>query len=77
MNKIIITISLLSALSCQENKKLPIEPKWHQLIDNLQDMKEWMKQDTENGIIDSAYSKYYLEYLNESQNIAIDLYNTK
>ena len=77
MNKLIITIGLLSVLSCQENKKIPTESKWHHLIDNLQDMKEWMKQDTENGIIDSAYSEYYLKYLNESQDIAINLYNTK
>tara|TARA_B100000575_G_C22906673_1_gene526708 strand:- start:446 stop:688 length:243 start_codon:yes stop_codon:yes gene_type:complete len=80
MNKLIITIGLLSGLSCQPDGTrvdLLEKAKWNHLVDNIQDMREWMKKDTENGIIDSTYSKYYLEYLNESQKIAIDLYNTK
>ena len=82
MNKLIITAGLLSGLSCQPNGAkidLPEKAEWDHLVDNIQDMREWMKQDVSNGIIDSAYAEFYLEYLNEAENLSIHLYkiNTK
>ena len=80
MNKAIIIIGLLSGLSCQPDGtkvELPIESHWGHLIDNIQDMKEWMREDMKQGIIDSAYAEYYLEYLNEAEDLSIYLYNTK
>ena len=39
-------------------------------------MKEWMLQDLNNGEIDSAYAEYYIQYLNEAEDLTIHLYNT-
>ena len=36
-------------------------------IDNVQDMKEWMIQDQQSGVIDSVYAEYYLQNLNETE----------
>jgi len=36
-------------------------------IDNVQDMKEWMIQDQQSGVIDSVYAEYYLQSLNETE----------
>ena len=36
-------------------------------IDNVQDMKEWMIQDQQSGVIDPVYAEYYLQNLNETE----------
>ena len=80
MNKAIILVGLLSGLSCQPDGTkvdLPEKAQWDHLVDNIQDMREWMKQDANNGIIDSAYAEFYLEYLNEAEDITIELYKSK
>tara|TARA_Y100001972_G_scaffold55153_1_gene67961 strand:- start:186 stop:437 length:252 start_codon:yes stop_codon:yes gene_type:complete len=77
MNKIIITIGLLSGLSCQQKEntiELPEKAYWNHLVDNIQDMREWMQEDMKQGIIDSAYANYYIEYLNEAEDLTINLY---
>ncbi len=80
MNKAIILVGLLSGLSCQPDGtkvELPETCHWGHLIDNIQDMREWMREDMKQGIIDSAYAEYYLEYLNEAEDLSIYLYNEK
>jgi len=80
MNKAIILVGLLSGLSCQQDGtkvELPEACHWGHLIDNIQDMREWMNEDMKQGIIDSAYAEYYIEYLNEAEDLSIYLYNTK
>ncbi len=79
MNKIIIMVGILSSLNCQQDgTRVDIVEKasWNYLIGNIQDMKEWMEQDLNNGEIDSAYAEYYINYLDESEDLAIYL-NTK
>jgi len=70
---------MLSSLNCQQDgtRVDTIEKaSWSYLIGNIQDMKEWMVQDLNNGEIDSAYAEYYINYLDESEDLAIYL-NTK
>ena len=79
MNKIIISIGIISNLCCQPDGtkyELPEKAHWNHLADNIQDMKEWMEQDLNNGEIDSTYAEYYINYLDESEDLAIYL-NTK
>ena len=78
MNKTIIIIGLLSGLSCQPDGtkyELPEKAHWNHLATNIQDMKEWMKEDMKQGIIDSAYAEYYMKYLDEAEDLTIHLYN--
>jgi len=79
MNKLIIMVGMLSSLNYQQDgtRVDTIEKaSWNYLIGNIQDMKEWMEQDLNNGEIDSAYAEYYINYLDESEDLAIYL-NTK
>ena len=78
MNKIIISIGIVSSLCCQPDGtkyELPERAHWNHLADNIQDMKEWMKEDMNQGIIDPAYAEYYIKYLNEAEDLTIHLYN--
>tara|TARA_Y100001937_G_scaffold52716_1_gene72849 strand:- start:1076 stop:1318 length:243 start_codon:yes stop_codon:yes gene_type:complete len=80
MNKAIMLVGLLSGLSCQpDGTKVELlkQSQWDHLINNVQDMREWMEEDLKQGIIDSTYAEYYLKYLNETEDISIKLYNTK
>jgi len=79
MNKLIVIVGVLSSINCQQDgtRVDTIEKaSWSYLIGNIQDMKEWMEQDLNNGEIDSAYAEYYINYLDESEDLAIYL-NTK
>jgi len=79
MNKLIVIVGMLSSINCQQDgtRVDTIEKaSWSYLIGNIQDMKEWMVQDLNNGEIDSAYAEYYINYLDESEDLAIYL-NTK
>jgi len=42
-------------------------------IDTVQDMKEWMIQDKEYGIVDEAYADYYIEYLDDVERNLIEI----
>jgi len=80
MNKLIITIGLLSGLSYQSDgtrvdytEKIKIA----QSIDHIQDMKEWMQEDVNNDNIITDLGEFYIENLNEVEDILIELYNEK
>jgi len=80
MNKLIIIIGALVGTSYQTDgtrvdytEKIQIA----QSIDNVQDMKEWMLEDISQGVIDTAYGEYYMEWLNETEDLLIELANTK
>ena len=80
MNKVIITISLLSGLSCfQDGTRVDYVEisKWNEVINNVQDMKEWLKYDINQSVIDSVHADYYFEYLNRTEDLLIELYNEK
>ena len=38
-------------------------------------MKEWMKEDKVAGNIDSDYADYYIEWLDESEDLLIEHFN--
>jgi len=85
MNKIILTIGVASSLltspvekdgtlvnSVEENKYLISEA-----INDVQDMKEWMKSDVNNDNIITDLGEFYIKNLNEVEYKLIKLYNTK
>ena len=73
MIKIILTIAqLLSAESQIETNR-----QWNEAITNVQEQKTWIKEDIVNGRISEEEAQYYLDNLNETENLLIKLYNEK
>ena len=85
MNKIILTIGVASSLlaspaekdgtivnSVEKNKYLLSEA-----LSNIQDMKEWMQSDVDKDNIITDLGEYYIEYLNETEDILLEFSNTK
>ena len=84
MNKIILTIGIASSLlvspaekdgtiinSVEQNKYLLSEA-----LNNIQDMKEWMKSDVDKDNIITDLGEFYIENLNEVEDMLIELSNT-
>jgi len=44
-------------------------------LNNVQNMREWMVEDQKQGIIEFEYGEYYIEYLNETEDLLIEYYN--
>lgn len=57
-------------VSCNNHKDRLLDDS----IDTVQDMKGWMIQDKEYGIIDEAYADYYIEYLDEVEKNLIEIH---
>ena len=85
MNKIILTIGVASSLlaspaekdgtivnSVEKNKYLLSEA-----LSNIQDMKEWMQSDVDKDNIITDLGEYYIEYLNETEDILLEFSNKK
>tara|TARA_B110000444_G_C18426699_1_gene404850 strand:+ start:43 stop:297 length:255 start_codon:yes stop_codon:yes gene_type:complete len=83
MNKIILTIGMVSSLlispaekdgtivnSVEQDKYLISEA-----LNNIQDMKEWMQSDIDKDNIITDLGEYYLEYLNETEDLLINEIN--
>ena len=66
MNKIIITIGILSGLSCQ-----PDGTRVELAIDHIGDMQEWVIEDLNNGSMDSTIADYYLHALDKTEKLLI------
>lgn len=66
MNKIIITIGILSGFSCQPNTR-----KVEEAIDYIGDMQEWVIEDVNNGTMDTTIADYYLHALNKTEKLLI------
>ena len=64
MNKIIITIGILSGLSCQPNVT-----KVEEAIDYIGDMQEWVIEDLNSGAMDSTIADYYLQHLSKTEQL--------
>ena len=80
MKKLIIPIVLLIGVSCSTQKETVIYQDFSEALNNIQDMREWMIEDQKQGIIDSDYADYYIERLNESEDLLIEHFyklNTK
>ena len=80
MKKLIIPIVLLIGVTCSTQKETVIYQDFSEALNNIQDMREWMIEDQKQGIIDSDYAEYYIERLNESEDLLIEHFyklNTK
>ena len=80
MNKLIITIGLLSGLSHQTDGTrvdYTEKIKLAQSINHIQDMKEWMQEDINNDNVITDLGEFYMENLSEVEDILIEIYNTK
>ena len=64
-----ITIGVLVGIASNQVENMEL----NQTIDNIQDMKEWMIEDQKQGVIDSVYAEYYIQYLEESEQILINI----
>ena len=71
MNKIIITIGILSGLSCQPNVT-----KVEEAIDYIGDMQEWVIEDLNSGAMDSTIADYYLQHISKTEQL-LTIYNEK
>ena len=75
MKKILIPLVLLMGVSCNTQKETIIYQDFSEALGNIQDMREWMKEDKVQGIIDSDYADYYIERLDESEDLLINHFN--
>ena len=64
MNKIIITIGILSGFSCQPNVT-----RVEEAIDYIGDMQEWVIEDVNNGTMDTTIADYYLHALDKTEKL--------
>jgi hypothetical protein len=71
MNKIIITIGTLMSMSGGQVDNRELD----EALNNIQDMKEWMIEDRNNGIIDSVYAEYYILWLEDSEKLIVEYTN--
>ena len=71
MYKLIITIGALISMSYGQvdNQELS------ETLNHIQDMREWMIEDRNNGVIDSVYAEYYILWLNNSEDLLIEHFN--
>lgn len=66
MNKIIITIGILSGFSCQpDGTKVELS----QALDHIGDMQAWIIEDVNNGSMDSTIADYYLHALDNTEKL--------
>ncbi len=69
----------MAGVSCSTQKEA--ETKTYQdfseALNDVQDMNEWMKEDKVQGIIDSDYADYYIDYLNNSEDLLITHWNNE
>ena len=67
----------MAGVSCSTPKETIIYQDFSEALNNIQDMREWMIEDQKQGIIDSDYADYYIEFLNESEDLLINHWNYK
>ena len=83
MNKIILTIGMVSSLLISPSKKdgtivNSVERDKYlisEALNNIQDMKEWMQSDIDKDNVITDLGEYYLEYLNETEDLLINEIN--
>jgi len=79
MNKIILTIGVASSLLVSPTKKdstIINSVELSEAINNIQDMKEWMQSDIDKDNIITDLGEFYIENLNEVEDMLIKLSNT-
>ncbi len=71
MIKIILTIAQLLAAEAE----IQTQMKWGEAIDNVQDQMTWVIEDVNNGRISEKEAEYYLQNLERTEDLLIELYN--
>ena len=71
MKKLIISVGALGVMSFTGNQLMNT---YHlaSAIDTVQDMKEYMKEDINQGVIEEIYGEYYVEMLQETERDLIE-----
>ena len=71
MKKILIAVGALGVMSFTTNQLMNT---YHltSAIDTVQDMKEYMKEDINQGVIEEIYGEYYVEMLQETEKDLIE-----
>ena len=71
MKKLIISVGILGVMSFTTNQLMNT---YHlaSAIDTVQDMKEYMREDITQGIIEEVYGEYYVEMLQETEKDLIE-----
>ena len=75
MKKILIAVGALGVMSFTSNQLMNTF-LLSEAVNNIQDMREWMKEDQKQGIIEFHYAEYYIERLNETEDLLVEFYNT-
>ncbi len=75
MKKLIIPIVLLIGVSCSTQKETYFEYELSEALNNVQNMRQWMIEDKVSGVIEVDYADYYIELLNESEDLLIKHFN--
>ena len=74
MKKILIAVGALGVMSFTSNQLMNTF-LLSEALNNVQNMKEWMVEDQKQGIIEFEYGEYYIEYLNETEDLLVEFYN--
>ena len=74
MKKILIAVGALGVMSFTSNQLMNTF-LLSEALNNVQNMREWMVEDQKQGIIEFEYGEYYIEYLNETEDLLIEYYN--
>ena len=74
MKKLIISVGALGVMSFTSNQMYySTQLVW--AMDNMEDMKEWISEDVNNGIIPEEIAENYFETLDETHSFINDFYN--
>ena len=76
MKKLLLPIGIFSLMSFT-SVKLYNDYKLSESLSTIQDMKEWMTQDVENGNIDQELAQTYIDNLEQVENDLIEYVNGK
>ena len=57
------------------NSDIQNQMKWSEAIDNVQDQMTWVIEDVNNGRISEKEAEYYLQNLERTEDLLIELYN--
>ena len=75
MKKILIAVGALGVMSFTSNQLMNTF-LLSEALNNVQNIREWMVEDQKQGIIEFEYGEYYIEYLNETEDLLIEYYNS-
>ncbi len=75
MKKILIAVGALGVMSFTSNQLMNTF-LLSEALNNVQNMREWMVEDQKQGIIEFEHGEYYIEYLNETEDLLVEYYNS-